>query len=123
MHRRTVVFLLSDFQAPDFRKPLAVTARRHDLVAIPILDPREIELPDVGRIVLEDAETGERLVINTSDRRTRLRFAENMSAVHEELSAMFARYAVDTITLQTDTDYVPALRHFFRNRERRLALG
>jgi uncharacterized protein (DUF58 family) len=123
MHRRAVVFLLSDFQASDFRKPLAVTARRHDLVAIPILDPREMELPNVGKVVLEDAETGERLVINTSDRRTRLRFAENMNALHEELQALFARCGVDTITLQTDVDYVPALRHFFRNRERRLALG
>jgi uncharacterized protein (DUF58 family) len=123
MHRRAVVFLLSDFQAPDFRKPLSVAARRHDLVAIPIIDPREMELPDIGRVVLEDAETGERLVVNTSDRKSRLRFAEHMAALHEELPSTFARYGVDTITLQTDSDYVPALRRFFRNRERRLALG
>jgi uncharacterized protein (DUF58 family) len=123
MHRRAVVFLLSDFQAPDFRKPLSVTARRHDLVAIPIIDPREMELPDIGRLVLEDAETGERLIVNTSDRRARVRFAEHMAALHDDLPALFARYGVDTITLHTDMDYVPALRRFFRNRERRLALG
>jgi uncharacterized protein (DUF58 family) len=123
MHRRAVTFLLSDFQAPDFRKQLGVAARRHDLIAIPIIDPREMEMPDVGRVVLEDAETGERLVVNTSDRRTRVRFAETMAAVLDELPITFARYGVDTITLQTDVDYVPALRHFFRNRERRLALG
>lgn len=123
MHRRAVVFLLSDFLAPDFRKPLTVASRRHDLIAIPIVDPREMELPDVGRLVLEDAETGERLVLNTSDRRTRARFAENMGAHHADLPAHFARHGVDTITLQTDADYVPALRRFFRARERRLALG
>ena len=123
MHRRAVVFLLSDFQGTDYLKPLSVAARRHDVVAIPIVDPRELKLPDVGRVVLEDAETGERLIVNTSDRKTRLRFAENVAAFHEELPATFARYGVDTITLQTNTDYVPALRNFFRNRERRLALG
>jgi uncharacterized protein (DUF58 family) len=123
MHRRAVVFLLSDFQAPDFRKPLSVAARRHDLVAIPIIDPREMELPDIGRVVLEDAETGERLVVNTSDRKARVRFAEFMASQHEDLPSTFARHGVDTITLRTDSDYVPALRRFFRNRERRLALG
>ena len=123
MHRRAVVFLLSDFQAPDFRKPLSVAARRHDLVAIPIIDPREMELPDIGRVVLEDAETGERLVVNTSDRKERVRFAEYMATLHESLPNTFARYGVDTISLQTDADYVPALRRFFRNRERRMALG
>lgn len=123
MHRRAVVFLLSDFMAPDFSKPLSVASRRHDLVAIPIVDPRELELPDVGRIVLEDAETGERVVVNTADRRTRVRFSENMAAAQDELPRMFSRYGVDTIALHTDSDYVPALRRFFRNRERRLALG
>lgn len=122
MHRRAVVFLISDFQSPDFDKPLSVAARRHDLVAIPVVDPREVELPDVGRIVLEDAETGERLVINTSDRRTRLEFSNAVGDFHGELRAQFARCNVDTIILHTDEDYIPALRNFFRSRERRLAL-
>ena len=123
LHRRAVVFLLSDFQAPDFSKPLTIAARRHDVVAIPIVDPRELELPDVGRVVFEDAETGERLVVNTSDRRARLRFAENVADMQAQIPASFRRFGVDTITLRTDADYVPALRNFFRNRERRLALG
>ncbi|MEQ1852651.1 MAG: DUF58 domain-containing protein [Chthoniobacteraceae bacterium] len=121
--RRAVVLLLSDFQAPDYNKPLRVTARRHDLVALPIVDPRELEMPDVGRIVLEDAETGEHVLVNTSDRRTRVRFAEAIGGWHEELPAEFLRLGVDTITLQTNQDYVPALRQFFRRREHRLALG
>jgi uncharacterized protein (DUF58 family) len=123
LNRRAVVFLLSDFQAPDFSKPLTIAARRHDVVAIPIVDPRELELPDVGRVVFEDAETGERLVVNTSDRRARLRFAENVADMQAQIPASFRRFGVDTITLRTDADYVPALRNFFRNRERRLALG
>ena len=123
LNRRAVVFLLSDFQAPDFSKPLTIAARRHDVVAIPIVDPRELELPDVGRVVFEDAETGERLVVNTSDRRARLRFAENVADMQGQIPASFRRLGVDTITLRTDADYVPALRNFFRNRERRLALG
>jgi len=123
LNRRAVVFLLSDFQAPDFSKPLTIAARRHDVVAIPIVDPRELELPDVGRVFFEDAETGERLVVNTSDRRARLRFAENVADMQAQIPASFRRFGVDTITLRTDADYVPALRNFFRNRERRLALG
>lgn len=123
LNRRAVVFLLSDFQAPDFSKPLTIAARRHDVVAIPIVDPRELELPDVGRVVFEDAETGERLVVSTSDRRARLRFAENVADMQAQIPASFRRFGVDTITLRTDADYVPALRNFFRNRERRLALG
>jgi uncharacterized protein (DUF58 family) len=121
--RRAVVLLLSDFQAPPYNKPLRVTARRHDLVALPIVDPRELEMPDVGRIILEDAETGEHVLVNTSDRRTRVRYAEAIGGWHALLPAEFLRLGVDTITLQTDRDYVPALQQFFRRREHRLALG
>ena len=118
-----MVLLLSDFQAPDYDKPLRVTARRHDLVALPIVDPRELEIPDVGRIVLEDAETGEHILVNSSDRRTRVRYAEAIGGWHGELPAAFLRHGVDTITLQTNQDYVPALRQFFQRREHRLPLG
>ena len=120
LHRRAVVFLISDFQAPDFSKELSVTARRHDLIAVPIIDPREEELPDVGWLTLEDAETGEQLEINTSDRKTRLRFLQNADAEREARLREFRRKRVDVIALRTDEDYVPALRTFFRTRERRL---
>lgn len=120
LHRRAVVFLISDFQAPDFSKELSVTARRHDLIAVPIIDPREEELPDVGWLTLEDAETGEQLEINTSDRKTRLQFIQNVDAGHEARLRNFRRKRVDVIALHTDEDYVPALQTFFRTRERRL---
>ncbi len=123
LSRRAVVFLVSDFQATDFSKPLNVAARRHDLVAIPVVDPGELEMPDIGRVVLEDAETGERMVINTSDRKTRLRFAENIGGPLDEWPTYFRRYGVESITLRTDQDYVPALRRFFKQRTSRLMHG
>ena len=122
LHRRSVVFIVSDFQVPDFSKELSVTARRHDLIAIPIIDPREEELPDVGWLTLEDAETGEQIEVNTSSRNTRLKFMQNVHDRTEARLRDFRRKRVDTISLTTDVDYVPALRTFFRTRERRLML-
>jgi uncharacterized protein (DUF58 family) len=122
LHRRSVVFLISDFQTPDFSRQLGVTSRRHDLIAIPIVDPREEELPDVGRLTLEDAETGEQIEINTSDPATRLGY---LKAVDRQTAARlrdFRRKRIDAISLKTDQDYIPALRTFFRTRERRLQI-
>ncbi len=122
LHRRSVVFLISDFQAPDFSKQLSVTGRRHDLIAIPIVDPREEELPDVGRVTLEDAETGEQVEINTSDRRTRLGYLGAVEQRTADRLRDFRRKRIDAISLKTDQDYVPALRTFFKTRERRLQI-
>lgn len=122
LHRRSVVFLISDFQAADFSRPLAVTARRHDLIAIPIVDPREEELPDVGRVTLEDAETGEQIEINTSDLRTRTGYEWEIEQRADLRLREFRRFGIDAISLKTDQDYVPALRTFFRTRERRLQI-
>jgi uncharacterized protein (DUF58 family) len=122
VHRRSVVFLISDFQAPDFSKALGVTSRRHDLIAIPIIDPREEELPDVGLLTLEDAETGEQIEINTSDRSMRLGYLEAMEKRTAARLREFRRKRIDAISLKTNEDYVPALRAFFRTRERRLQI-
>lgn len=122
VHRRSVVFLISDFQAPDFSKALGVTSRRHDLIAIPIIDPREEELPNVGLLTLEDAETGEQIEINTSDRTTRLAFLKSVDQRTTDRSRNFRQKRIDAISLKTNEDYVPALRAFFRNRERRLQI-
>lgn len=120
--RRAVVFLISDFQTPDFSKALSVTARRHDLIAIDIIDPGEEELPDVGILSLEDAETGEQIEINTSDRSVRTAFAHMVDRRESELHQLLRRYRIDTITLRTDEDYLVPLRSFFRKRERRLSI-
>lgn len=121
VRRRAVVFLLSDFQAPDFSKPLAVTARRHDLVAVPVVDPLEETLPDIGRVTLEDAETGEQYEVNTSDVGAQVAFRKAIAARRENLATLLRRHGVDSIALRTTDDYLPPLRTFFKTRERRLA--
>src|SRR5437867_447774 len=119
--RRAVVFFISDFQAPDFSHALAVSGRRHDFIAIHIQDEREEVLPNIGIITLEDAETGEQIEINTGDRATRRRFGEEADEQRTALSRTLRRNNVDAITLRTSEDYLPALRSFFKLRERRVA--
>jgi len=120
--RRAVVFFISDFQAPDFSRALAVSGRRHDFIAIQIQDERERVLPNVGIITLEDAETGEQIEINTADRKTRTVFTDLVTGFETELSRTLRRNNIDTITLQTGRDYLPPLRSFFKQRERRLGV-
>ena len=114
--------MISDFQVPDFSKEQSITARRHDLIAISIVDPREEELPDVGWLTLEDAETGEQIEVNTSKLDNRIKFLENVETRTSLRLRDFRRKRVDTISLRTTQDYVPALRTFFRTRERRMML-
>jgi uncharacterized protein (DUF58 family) len=120
--RRAVVFFISDFQAPDFSKALAVTARRHDFIAIRVEDEREKVFPNIGLITLEDAETGEQIEINTANRTTRTRLSDTAHRHDAELSRVLRRNNVDSITLRTGEDYLPALRAFFKQRERRMAI-
>jgi uncharacterized protein (DUF58 family) len=120
--RRAVVFFISDFQAPDFSQALAVSARRHDFIAIHIHDEREKVFPNIGIITLEDAETGEQIEINTADRATRAGFSDLVDRQERELSRMLRRNHIDAIGLRTGDDYLPALRSFFKQRERRLAI-
>jgi len=121
--RRAVAFLVSDFQTPLITKVLSITAKRHDLIAVSIVDPAEEMLPNVGRVRLEDAETGELLEINTSDQAVRAAYAEAVEKHRREWRQEFRRRRVDAISLRTNEDYVPALRNFFRVRERRLIVA
>jgi uncharacterized protein (DUF58 family) len=118
--RRAVVFFISDFQAEDFSRALAVTARRHDLIAIRIQDERESILPDIGIITLEDAETGDQIEINAADRQVRAQFAQLARAQLTETMRVLRQNRIDRIDLRTGDDYLPALRSFFKQRERRL---
>ena len=120
--RRAVVFFISDFQAPDFSRALAISGQRHDFVSIHIHDERERMLPNIGIITLEDAETGDQIEINTADRTTRARFAGLVNERDQELSRTLRRNNIDSIALQTGKDYLPPLRSFFKQRERRLAI-
>ena len=120
--RRAVVFFISDFQAPDFSQALAVTGRRHDFIALKIEDEREKVFPNIGLITLEDAETGDQIEINTANRGTRTRLADTAHRYEAELTRVLRRNHIDSITLRTGEDYLPALRAFFKQRERRLAI-
>ncbi|MFV1987719.1 MAG: DUF58 domain-containing protein [Gemmatimonadota bacterium] len=117
--RRAVVFLVSDFMAPEFDRALAIAGRRHDVIAVRVRDRRESELPSVGFVELEDAESGERLVVNTSDRRFREAFAREVREVDGRLDGVFRRSKVDMIDLRPDEPYVQPLMRFFSDRERR----
>ena len=118
--RRAVVFFISDFQAPDFSHTLAVSGRRHDFIAVHIQDERETVLPNIGIITLEDAETGEQVEINTADRTMRARFNDLVDEKQRALARTLRRNNIDTITQRTSEDYLPALRSFFKLRERRV---
>ncbi len=117
--RRAVAFLVSDFRDEGFQNALAVTARRHDLIAVRLEDARERELPPVGLLEVEDPETGERTVVNTRD----VRFREAFTRLAEErrvaLDTLFRRSRVDVIDVQPGVPYVESLMRFFRARARR----
>ncbi len=119
--RRAVIFLVSDFIAPDYTKALTVAGRRHDVVALPVIDPGEEQLPDVGLITFEDAETGEQIEINTSSRSLRNAFAAEEAARRKALEKLFGTRGIDVVPLATDKDYLIPLRAFFEQRERRQA--
>jgi len=117
--RRAVVFMVSDFISPDFAKPLRIANKRHDIVAIQMEDPRERDLPNVGFIELEDAETGEQILLDTRDPLVRQAFASETGAAQEKRDKLFKSMSVDAITIRTDESYVQPLMRFFRMRAKR----
>jgi uncharacterized protein (DUF58 family) len=119
--RRSLIFLISDFiSVPGWERPLALLARRHDLVAIRLWDRREVELPDAGLIVMEDAETGEQLLVDTSDPALRRRVAELARDREERLRSGFITAGVEPFDIATDEDMVLALIRMAEQRKRRL---
>jgi uncharacterized protein (DUF58 family) len=114
MKRRGIVAVLSDFQAQGYERALGILRRRHDVIALHLSDPRESELPAVGLMALLDAETGERMVVDTSDAAVRRRLAESSLA-----PAIFLRTGVDALALSTVESYERPLSAFFKARERR----
>ncbi len=117
--RRSVVFVLSDFLDAGAERALKIAARRHDVIAVVLDDPRERELPDVGLVELEEAETGERYVVDTADPRVRKAFAESAQVARTARDRWLHAANVDAIVITTDRPYTEALLRFFRMRERR----
>ena len=122
--RRSLMFVVSDFiSTPGWAKPLAELAQRHDVVAVRIYDPMEMDLPDLGLLVVQDAETGEQLFIDTHDRGFRKRFAEAAKARESELRNAFRVAAVDALELSTNDNLVDAVLRFADLRKRRTQLA
>jgi len=120
LSRRAIVFLLSDFFDVGFDKAFRRTARRHDLVAVRLADPREAELPDVGLLDLEDAESGQRVLVDTAAAPLRDAWAERGRKRQEHLRQLAHTSSTDLIEVSTDGKHLNALVRFFRMRERRL---
>jgi uncharacterized protein (DUF58 family) len=120
LKRRAVVFLVSDFIDTDFERDLALTRSRHDLIPVRISDPRESSLPDVGLIELEDAETGERVLVDTRRRRIRDAFAATGRDQQESLAGLLRSMGTESLDVSTDRPYMKELLGFFRRRERRM---
>lgn len=122
LKRRAIIFLISDFLQPHtqaYERALLVTNRRHDLVAVTITDPRETAWPDVGLLALQDAETGQRLWVDSGSSAWRVAFAQQAAARREARDAAFIRAQVDHIDVQAGKDYVDPLLAFFRARAQR----
>ncbi len=117
--RKTVVFVISDFFAPEFKKMLAVANKRHDVVAVTITDPRELEFPDIGLVKLFDPENKRDFILDTSDKALRQDYARNNQQRIKQREALFNSLHVDTIDVRTDMPYSKSLLKFFRSRERR----
>jgi uncharacterized protein (DUF58 family) len=120
LRRRSIVFLLSDFIDRGFERVLKRTGRRHDLIAIRIADPREDELPPVGLLELEDAETGRHVVVDTRSRLVRRAFADLARQRRDAFRQLTRSAEIDQIEVSTDGNHLDALIRFFQMRERRL---
>jgi uncharacterized protein (DUF58 family) len=120
--RRSVVFLISDFMDSGYEAALRVANRRHDLVTIALKDPREAVLPDVGIVELEDAETGEEILVDTSDSELRTSFARFSRGAVEARDRLFRTIGIDTIDVNTNASYVEPLMRFFKMRARKIRI-
>jgi hypothetical protein len=116
MKRRGIVAVISDFQAEGYERPLGILRRRHDVIALQLWDPREVELPSAGLVALLDPESGERVVVDASDPEVRRRLRP---ATLESAREIFRRTGVDAVAFSTAQTYERTLAAFFKKRERR----
>lgn len=117
--RKSVVFLLSDFMSVGYDDALRIANKKHDLITISITDPREVEMPPIGFLELQDAETGETIVIDTYDAAVRNQFTKTAEADTTRLVKNFKRMKVDHVPVRTDFPYIDPLVRFFKQRAKR----
>lgn len=117
LKRKSLVFVISDFlDDTQFTTPLKILRRRHDVIALRIMDKREVEIPDIGLIELEDEETGEQVLVDTSDDAFRDAYARLVSKGNSEFNTSMTSSKIDAVTLFTDNDYTLPLKHLFKRR-------
>lgn len=121
--RSSVIFIVSDFYAQDFQKPLSIANKRHDLVSITITDPKELDLPNIGMAQFDDPETDGIFYLDTSNEDLRRNFRQNALKIINERKKTFDRLGVDNVDIRSHIPYSRTLFKFFRMRERRLNEG
>jgi len=119
VRKRATIFLVSDFIETDFKKPLSLLNKRHDVIAAVVRDKAEITLPGVGLIEFTDAETGEIIIVDTSSRKFRNQYSNTTAQRFDELKNMLRTINVDCISISTDKPYIQDLVRFFHMRHRR----
>jgi uncharacterized protein (DUF58 family) len=117
--RRSVAFVLSDFYAAGYERTLSLTAARHDVIPVMLVDPRDEKLPDVGLAHFEDPETGETILVDTSDARVRAYYKDRMRQAREAHVKVFRKLGLDHVVVRTDQPYIKPLRDLFARRARR----
>jgi uncharacterized protein (DUF58 family) len=118
--RRSLVIIISDFiSMPGWERSLSLLNQRHEVLAVRLWDPREATLPDIGPLIMEDAETGEQMYIDTHDRKFRQRFEEAARRREANLAEAFKHAGVDMLSLSTDEDLIRAIVRFATLRQQR----
>jgi len=118
--RQSVAFLISDFFADGFERALALAAAKHDVIPVMLIDPRDEELPNVGVAAFEDLETGEEILVDTSDPQVRRHYAESMKAIRDQREKLFRKLALDRAIVRTDESFIKPIRDLFAKRARRM---
>lgn len=118
IRKRSVVFLISDFLSSGYEKLMRISAKKHDLICISLHDQRERDIPNLGLVNLQDAETGETILFDTSDAKSRAALQVLYSRERRSTNEFLANHGIDQIEIQTDESYVKPLVGFFRSRER-----
>jgi len=122
IRRGSLLFIISDFLSSDFDRPLKSLKSKHDVILIRLTDLREEEIPDIGYVLLEDEETGEQILVNTSDINFRNTYSENVRQKSEEFSKKMKELKVDVIHVNTSEEFHIPLRRFFNYRKRRTVM-
>ncbi|MBD3267005.1 DUF58 domain-containing protein [bacterium] len=119
LNRKSVVFLMSDFMSENYQDALRITNQRHDLITVSLTDPREVTLPPIGFLELQDAETGEIIIIDTYDEAIRSQFQQTAEADISQLELEFKKRKIDHVPIRTDRPYIDPLIRFFKLRAKR----